>query len=372
MTLRVVAAPDSFKESMSAAVAAAAIRRGVLAVHPDAEVTLAPVSDGGEGLLDVVRDDRMIVHRSAARNALGDQIEAEWLQSGARAIIEVARVVGLADIAPEERTIMAADTRGVGALIRAALDAGCVQIVLGLGGTATNDGGAGMLANLGVRFLDAAGLVLEPNPEKLAGLHQIDLNNLEPRLVEVQLVMASDVTSPLVGPAGASATFGPQKGATPEQVDRLDQLLSNLAFLVEAQQQQPFSTIPGAGAAGGLGWALMVIGANPRPGFELVAELIGLEPRIAAADLVITGEGSFDAQSLQGKVVQGIARMAARHEVACHVLAGRVDEVDEASLQEFGIASATAITPAGTPLEVALAEAEQNLCRAAESLVRGV
>ena len=268
MNLRVVAAPDSFKESMSAAAAAEAIRRGVLSVHHGAEVAMVPVSDGGEGLLDVVRDDKMVVHRTHVRNALGAQIEAEWLQSGARAIIEVARVVGLQDIPAEQRNIMASDTRGVGSLIRAALDAGCLQIVLGLGGTATNDGGAGMLADLGVRFLDAAGLVLEPTPEKLAGLHQIDLANLDVRLGGVQLVMASDVTSPLVGPAGASATFGPQKGASPEQVDHLDQLLSNLAFLVEAQQDQPVSTIPGAGAAGGLGWALLVIGANPRPGFE--------------------------------------------------------------------------------------------------------
>lgn len=372
MTLRVVVAPDSFKESLTAATAAAAIRRGVLAARPDATVTLVPVSDGGEGLLGVVVDEQMITHHTVVRNALGEPIEAPWLQSGARAIIEVATVVGLADIPAAQRNVMAADTRGVGSLIRAALDAGCVQIVLGLGGTATNDGGAGMLTTLGARFLDAAGLVLEPTPEKLAGLHQIDLTNLDPRLAHVQLVMASDVTSPLVGPSGASATFGPQKGASPEQVDRLDQLLSNLAFLVEVQQDQSVSAMPGAGAAGGLGWALLVLGASPRPGFEMVAELVGLEPALAAADLVITGEGSFDEQSLQGKVVAGIATMARRHETPCHVLAGRVTGIDQPTLVDHGIASATAITPSGTPLEVALAEAEQNLQRAAEVLVRGL
>lgn len=372
MTLRVVAAPDSFKESMTAAAAAAAIRRGVLAANPDAEVTLAPVSDGGEGLLDVLADERAVRHTTAVRNALGETIEAQWLQTGARAIIEVARVVGLADIAPERRDIMGSDTRGVAALVRAALDAECVQIVLGLGGTATNDGGAGLLAGLGARFLDAGGLVLDPTPRGLAGLRQVDLTNLDPRLGQVQLVMASDVTSPLVGPAGASATFGPQKGATPDQVDQLDQLLSNLAFLVDDQRQESLGTIPGAGAAGGLGWALLVLGAQPRPGFELVAELLGLERAIADADLVITGEGSFDEQSLQGKVVQGIAGLAARHQTACHVLAGRVAGLDEAALREHGIASATAITPAGIPLSQALSQGEQYLGRAAESLVRGL
>ena len=371
MNLRVVVAPDSFKESMSAATAAAAIRRGVLAVHPDADVIVVPVSDGGEGLLDVLASDRMVIHRSVARNALGEPIEAQWLQSGARAIIEVAQVVGLADIPAERRSIMTSDTRGVGSMVRAALDAGCVQIILGLGGTATNDGGAGMLATLGVRFLDAAGLVLEPTPQKLAGLHQIDLANLDPRLAHVQLVMASDVTSPLVGPAGASATFGPQKGASVEQVAQLDRLLSNLAYLVEAQQEQTLSTLPGAGAAGGLGWALLTLGAHPRSGFDLVAELVGLEPAIAAADVVITGEGSFDHQSLQGKVVAGIGRIAARHHVTCHVLAGRVSDVADEALHDHGIASATAITPAGTPLAVALAGGEENLERVAAALARG-
>lgn len=372
MTLRVVAAPDSFKESMSAAVAAAAIRDGVRAARPDAEVIMIPVSDGGEGLLEVLADDRATIHRTTVRNALGDEIEATWLQSGPRAIIEVARVVGLQDIAPQRRAIMASDTRGVGRLIRAALDEGCLQIVLGLGGTATNDAGAGMLSDLGVRFLDAAGLVLEPTPEKLAGLHEIDLTNLDPRLAQVQLVMANDVTSPLVGPRGASATFGPQKGATPEQVEQLDGLLTNLAFLVETQRAQSWSSTPGAGAAGGLGWALLVIGATPRPGYELVAELVGLDPAIAAADLVITGEGSFDLQSLQGKVVQGIAAMAAHHHTPCHVLAGRVEVLSAQTLGEHGVTSATAITPVGTPLETALAEGAQNLRRAAEVLVRGL
>ncbi|MGA4670485.1 glycerate kinase [Propionibacteriaceae bacterium Y1923] len=370
MTLRVVAAPDSFKESMSAAEAAAAIRAGVLETRPDAEVVLAPVSDGGEGLLDVLADDQVVRHRTPVSNALGEDVEAEWLQSGARAIIEVAKVVGLADIAPDERRIMDSDTRGVGQLVLAAIEQGCLQIVLGLGGTATNDGGAGMLASLGARFLDAAGLVLEPTPAKLRGLHQVDLDTLDERLGQVQLVMASDVTSPLVGPAGASATFGPQKGATPEQVEELDQLLANLAFLVEAQQDQSLSAVPGAGAAGGLGWALLVVGANPRPGLELVAELLDLEQAVAVADLVITGEGSFDEQSLQGKVVQGIARMAARHQTACHVLAGRVGAMDEQVLREHGIAGASAITPPGTPLPEALAGAEQNLRRAAAALVR--
>lgn len=370
--LRVVAAPDSFKESMSAWAAAAAIRDGVLAAASGAIVTMVPVSDGGEGLLDVVRDERAMVHRTSVRNALGDTIEAEWLQSGARAIIEVARVVGLADIPPGERNVMASDTRGVGTLIRAAMDEGCVQVVLGLGGTATNDGGAGMLASLGARFLDAAGMVLEPTPAGLAGLHQIDLANLDPRLAETQLVMASDVTSPLTGPEGASATFGPQKGATPDQVGKLDTLLASLAFLVDAQRDDSLTTVPGAGAAGGLGWALLVIGAEPRPGFELVAELTGIAPAIAEADLVITGEGSFDAQSLQGKVVQGIAGLAARHGVPCHVLAGRVQELPPRELAEHGITTATAITPEGSTLEQALAQGEQNMRRAAEQLVRRV
>ena len=369
MSMRVVAAPDSFKESMSAHVAAAAIRDGVLAARPDAVVTMVPVSDGGEGLLDVVKDANATIHRTLVRNPLGELVQAEWLQTGARAIIEVARAVGLQDIPVEKRDVMHSDTRGVGTLIRAAMDAGCLQIVLGLGGTATNDGGAGMLSTLGARFLDAGGLELEPTPEGLARLDGIDLTHLEPHLHRVRLVLASDVTSPLTGPSGASATFGPQKGATPEQVNRLDALLTTLALLVDRQRDRSVTTAPGAGAAGGLGWALLVLGATPRPGFDLVAELTGLDRAIADADLVITGEGSFDQQSLQVKVVQGVAGLAAQHETPCHVLAGRVSEVGAGTLADHGITSVGAITPAGTDLATALREGEQNLRTAAERLV---
>lgn len=372
MSLRVLLAPDSFKESMTAAEAAEVMRQGVLDVRPDAQISERPVSDGGEGFLDVVADDHTTIETTLARNALGEEVEVQWARSGVQAFIEVARVIGLEAIAAGDRTIMASDTRGVGQVISAAMDADCLQIVIGLGGSATCDGGAGMLAQLGVRFLDAAGLVLEPTPAGLMGLSQVDREHLDPRLANVQLIVASDVTNPLTGPAGAAATFGPQKGATDEQVVQLDKLLTNLAFLFEGEAEEANSRVPGAGAAGGLGWALLMLGAQIRPGVQVVAERTGLAESVAQADLVLTGEGSMDGQTLGGKLVSGVAALAASHQVPCHVLAGRVGEIDPDAMSAAGITSATQITPEGTPLAEALRQGPANLRRATAELLRRV
>ncbi|MGA4506904.1 glycerate kinase [Propionibacteriaceae bacterium G1746] len=371
--MRIVAAPDSFKESMTARVAAEAIRDGALDAGLGAsQVVLVPLSDGGEGLLDVlVGVGDFDVQTMTVPNALGEPVVARWLLEGRRAVIEVAQAVGLADIPMGRRDIMASDTTGVGELVLAALDAGCCEIVLGLGGTATNDGGAGMLAALGARFVDEAGAALGTTPAALlaGGAVGMDLAGLDARLAQARVVVASDVTAPLVGALGASATFGPQKGATPQQVAELDGLLAGLARAAGVAGADVAGR-PGAGAAGGLGWALMLVGADLGPGFELVAGLTGLGELVSGADLVITGEGSFDEQSLRGKVVQGVAGLCRAAGVECQVFAGRVDLADGDALRKAGITGVTGITPAGQPFAEALSAGPVNLRRAVAGFLR--
>ncbi|WP_261793361.1 glycerate kinase, partial [Pseudomonas aeruginosa] len=323
--MKIVIAPDSFKESLSAPDVAEAIARGWRRVFPQAEVLLRPLADGGEGTVDAVLAATAGERRECrVEGPRGEPTLAHWgWLDDATAVIEMASASGLHLVPRDRRDATRSSSRGTGELIRAALDAGARKIILGLGGSATNDAGAGLLGALGVRFLAADGEELAPGGAALAGLHSLDLGGLDPRLVDVAVEVAADVDNPLCGPRGASAVFGPQKGASAEQVAQLDAALAHFAKVVAATLGEDFSRVPGVGAAGGLGFAARAfLRARFRPGIELVAELAGLADALVGADLVLTGEGRLDAQSLHGKTPVGVARIARQAGVPVVALAG--------------------------------------------------
>ena len=367
----VVCAPDSYKESMTAPEAAQAMADGVRVAVPDAVVIQLPMSDGGEGFVAAIAaatgDTWVPV---VVPDALGRPIEAgyAWSPGSRRAVIEMASAAGLEAIAPGERDVRRASTVGVGRLVHAALDAGARHIVVGLGGSATNDGGAGLLVELGVRFRDAEGSDLPPVPAELERCATIDVSRLDPRLADCLIEAACDVTNPLLGPTGASAVYGPQKGASPDDVAYLDGVLAHLVSLSPPAAKLA-AVLPGAGAAGGVGWALLgFLGARMGPGVELVADTIGLDAAVAVADLVLTGEGSVDVQTLRGKTPAGVAAVARRHGVHVVVLGGRVTE-DALSFASDTVDLVT-ITPEGQPLEEALRRGPENLRRAVAARLR--
>ena len=368
--MKVVVAPDSFKESMSAADAAAAMVRGVRAVLPDAECVEVPMADGGEGTtaaLVAALDGQW--RTVASTDALGRPIEAAYGLSGGLAVVEVAAAVGIGLVAPAERDVARSSSLGVADLVRDALDAGASRLVVGLGGSATTDGGAGLLAGLGVRWLDADGNALSPTPAGLAALDHADVSGLDPRLAAVAIELACDVTNPLLGTEGAAAVFGPQKGATPGQVPVLDATLARIADALVAAGLPDVRDLPGSGAAGGLGAAFLALGARMRRGVEVVAEAAHLEEAVAGADLVLTGEGSLDRQTLSGKTPAGVADVAARHGVPVIAFAGRLGEGSEELLGR-GFAAVVPITTGPCDLATALAQGPANLERAVATALR--
>lgn len=367
--MKIVIAPDSFKESATALQAAEALARGVLAADPGAEVVPVPLADGGEGFTDAMAaaldaDMRQV----QIVDALGHPTHAHFALAGKVAVVEAAQAVGLGRIAPEDRSIFDSDTRGLGQLVRAALDAGACEIIVGIGGTATNDAGAGMLAELGVRFLDGGGAELGTTPRELAQVVSVDVSGVDPRLARTRVRAACDVNNPLVGDSGASAVYGPQKGAAPDDVPVLDEILRRVADAV-GHLDGPAQT-PGAGAAGGLGYALGAFcGADLVPGIDVVLEAVDFRSVIAGADAVFTGEGAIDAQTLMGKTLSGVARETWATGVPLVAFAGRV-AADAAVLHDHGF---TALVPIGSgpeSLADALANAEIHLERAAEMVIR--
>ncbi|KCB33600.1 glycerate kinase [Bordetella hinzii CA90 BAL1384] len=303
--MKIVIAPDSFKESLDAAAAARAIERGVKLACPGAHTVLVPMADGGEGTVDAVLAAAGGQARQACvRDALGRPIQASWgWLDHATAVIEMASAAGLEGIAPAERDALAADTHGVGELILAALDSGARKLILGLGGSATTDGGTGMLRALGARFLDASGQALAPGGGALRELARIDLDGLDPRLAGLEVEVACDVDNPLCGPQGAAHVFGPQKGATPAQVEQLDAALSRLADVAHHALGQDHRHAAGAGAAGGLGFAAHAfLRGRFRPGVALVAELGGLvDGRVAQGRRIMVGRGEGPGASPAGR-----------------------------------------------------------------------
>ena len=370
--MKIVIAPDSFKESLSAPEVAQAIARGWLAVHPDAEIALCPMADGGEGTVDAVLAAAGGERRElSVMGPLASPVNAHWGWLGdGTAVIEMAAASGLHWVPSAQRDARVTSSYGTGELITAALDAGATRIILGLGGSATNDGGSGLLRALGVRFLDAGGNELRPGGAALASLQRVDLSGLDERLQGVQVEVAADVDNPLCGPKGASAVFGPQKGASPEQVEELDAALARLAEVVGEALGEDFSTFPGVGAAGGLGFAAKAfLGARFRPGIELVAELSGLADAVRGADLVITGEGRLDAQSLHGKTPVGVARVAKNQGVPVIALAGSLGKGYQA-VRDAGIEACFSLAPGPITLEHACANAGPELEARAADLAR--
>jgi glycerate kinase len=331
------------------------------------------MADGGEGTVEsILAACEGELRRTRVRGPLGAAVEAAWgwLPHNHTAIIEMAEASGLQLVPPGQRDACISSTFGTGELIRAALDAGAQRVILAIGGSATNDGGAGAMQALGVKLLDAQGQSLVPGGLALAQLARLDLNELDPRLAHVRFDIAADVNNPLCGPHGASAIFGPQKGASPAQVQQLDQALGHFAELCAQALGNDVRDEPGSGAAGGLGFAAKAfLGARFQAGVEVVAELVGLADAVKGADLVITGEGRFDAQTLRGKTPFGVARIAKQHGVPVIVIAGTLGEGYQ-ELYDHGIDAAFAVTSGPMTLEHACAEAPRLLRERATDIAR--
>ncbi|WP_144945090.1 glycerate kinase [Pseudomonas oryzihabitans] len=371
--MKIVIAPDSFKESLSAAGVASALARGLRQALPTAEIRECPLGDGGEGTLDaVLAATGGEVREARVTGPLGEPVTARWgwLAEQRTAFVEMASASGLELVPKARRDVRVATSHGTGELLRAALDAGAERLVLAIGGSATNDSGAGVLQALGVRLLDGQGQALAPGGAALASLASLDLTDLHPRLAAVEVVIAADVDNPLCGPQGASQIFGPQKGASPEQVRELDAALAHFATVTAATLGRDVSEQPGAGAAGGVGFAaLAFLQATFRPGIEVVAELVGLEEALQDADLAVTGEGRLDGQTLRGKTPAGVLRLAQRHGVPVVAVAGSLGEGYDALYQQ-GLAAAFSLVPGPLSLEEALAQAEGLLERTARDIGR--
>jgi len=380
-SLRILVAPDSFGGALDSVAVAQAIAVGWLRARPNDDVIQAPMADGGEGTLAAVTaalGDRAARRSVAAHDALGRPMAADYLllDDGRVAFVEMAAASGLAQLSPDERTpasARSASTRGTGELLRSALDAGVERVILGLGGSATNDGGSGMLAALGVRFLDLAGGELRPGGAALADLNQIDASGLDPRLGQVEVVVASDVTNPLTGPAGAAATYGPQKGADASAVADLDAALGIYGAAIEAATGRAVAELPGAGAAGGTGAALLgFTNAVLRPGVDVVAEMAGLAEALENVDIVITGEGRADEQTLAGKAAMGVAVLAGERALPVVLLCGTLGPGSEALAVSglFELIQPVADRPMS--LAEAMADTDRLLTNAAERLAGSV
>ena len=371
--MKIVIAPDSFKDSLSAEKVADAIAAGLAEVLPHAHLVKCPMADGGEGTVEaIVAAGNGQLRRNQVQGPLGEPVEAHWgwLPDSHTAIIEMAEASGLQLVAPAQRDACISSTYGTGELIRAALDAGARRVILAIGGSATNDAGAGALQALGLGLFDDQGNSLARGGLALAGVVRIDLTGLDPRLTEVRFEIAADVNNPLCGEHGASAIFGPQKGASAEQVRLLDQALGHFADRCAQVLPKDVRDEPGSGAAGGLGFAAKAFfGAQFRPGVEVVAELVGLAEAVKDADLVITGEGRFDAQTLRGKTPFGVARIAQANGVPVVVLAGTLGEGYQA-LYEHGINAAFAIASGPMTLQDACDRAGQLLTDRARDIAR--
>ncbi len=368
--MRVLCCPDSFKESMSAVEAAAALARGVERVWPDADVVSCPLADGGEGtvsaLMAAMGGELLQIPTS---DALGNPIVGTigFVPERNLAVVEVASACGIELIPPDRRDAEAASTFGVGQLLLAALELGAREVIVGLGGSATTDAGSGMLAELGVRFRDADGVELSPGGASLERLAEVDISGLDARLAGVRWRAACDVDNPLLGSEGAAVVFAPQKGASPESVVRLDAALSRWADVTEDALGVSVRDLPGAGAAGGLGAAFVAfLAADLTPGIDLVLDAVGFESLVGGVDVVFTGEGSVDSQSSSGKVPWGVARRAAQVGVPVIVFGGRVDP----DVEIPGVTELVSILHDVTDLSVALEQGTENLERAAATVCR--
>lgn len=372
MTQRVLIAADKFKGSLTAVQVAERVTAGLRRVVPEVEVEALPVADGGDGTVDAAVAAGFERREVRVAGPLGHEVTAAFALRGETAVVEMAEASGLQRLPAGVFAPLTASTYGSGELLRAALDAGARTIVFGVGGSATTDGGAGMLSALGARFLDADGEPVAPGGGGLAELARADLTGLDPRLASVELILASDVDNPLTGPKGAPVVYGPQKGASPDDVEILDAALAHFAKALEeplGPEAAKYAASPGAGAAGGIGYGALLLGARFRPGIEVMLEVLGFAPALRWASLVITGEGSLDEQTLHGKAPAGVAAAARAADKEVIAVCGRLALPPEA-LGRAGIRRAYPLTQVEPDVVKCIADAGPILERVAEQIAR--
>ena len=372
MPMNIVIAPDTFKDSLSAVDVSHAMADGARRVYPDAVIKLCPMADGGEGSTQaVLAATKGDAQRVTVSGPLGEARSAQWAWlDHDTAFIELAEASGLQQLSPQQRNPMITSSYGTGQLMLAALDAGAKRLVIALGGSATNDAGAGLLQALGASLTDVAGHPLDAGGAALSSLQRLSLASLDARLGDVEIQVAVDVDNPLTGPQGASHVFAPQKGATAADVLQLDQSLSHFADVVADLSGHDHRHKPGCGAAGGAAFALhAVLNADIRSGFALMAELVNLDAHLERADLVITGEGRCDAQTLHGKTVFGVATRAQRYGVPVLVLAGALGDGYQ-HLYEHGVMAVLSIIDGPMSVEQSCQQAPELLRRCTESVLR--
>ena len=368
-----VVAPDSFKESMTAKEVCDAMVKGIKKADSAAEVIKVPMADGGEGtvdsLVDATNGQRVIVE---VTGPLGNKISAYYgiLGNGTTAVIEMAKASGLEIVEKKKRNPMITTTFGTGELIRHALDHNVKEIIIGLGGSSTNDGGSGMAQALGAKLLDQNNHQISFGGGNLDKLDKIDISNLDSRLQDVKIILASDVTNPLIGKDGASRVFGPQKGATPEMVEKLENNLQHYAKIIKRDLNKDVASVSGAGAAGGLGAGLMAFTTcKMRQGVDIAIEVTKLEEKVKSADYVFTGEGGTDFQTKFGKTPYGVAKLGKKYHKPVISLAGYLGEGID-SLYSEGFTAIFGIIPGACDLSTALKNGPSNVARTTENIVR--
>ncbi len=369
---RVLVAADKFKGSLTAVEVAERVAAGLRRVVPDVGVEALPVADGGDGTVAAAVAAGFERREVRVAGPLGDEVTAAFALRGDTAVVEMAEASGLQRLPAGVLAPLTASTYGSGELLRAALDAGARTIVFGVGGSATTDGGAGMLSALGARFLRADGEPVAPGGGGLADVASADLSGLDPRLTDVELVLASDVDNPLTGPKGAPAVYGPQKGASPADVETLDAALAHFTKVLEGTvgaRAAEYAASPGAGAAGGIGYGALLLGARFRAGIEVMLDVLGFAPALERAELVITGEGSLDEQTLHGKAPAGVAAAARAAGKEVVAVCGRLALPAEA-LGRAGIRRAYPLTDVEPDVAKCIADAGPILERVAERIAR--
>ena len=371
--MKIVIAPQAFKGSISAMEVSKAIQEGVINVFPDSEIILCPVADGGDGTLEtLVASTGGSINETTVTGPIGNPVRALWGAMGDQkpAVIEMARPSGLALLTLDERDPLNATTMGLGEIILSALDAGFRDFIIGIGGSATNDAGAGMAQALGIRLLDKTNTEISVGGAALQNLRTIDISKLDNRILNSDFQVACDVNNPLTGPEGAAAIYGPQKGASKQQIDILDKALSNLSSIIKKDIGKEVSEIPGAGAAGGLGAGIMAfMDGNLRTGVDIVLDKVGLDSLLDSADLVITGEGGLDFQTVYDKAPIGVAKMAQKKQIPTIAISGMLGK-DFHVVHAHGIEAAVSLTNGPMSLEEASNNAYNLIKECAEESLR--
>ena len=371
--MKIVIAPQGFKGNLSALQVARAIVSGIKRVLPDAVTTIKPMADGGEGTVPALVDATGgKIMTKEVTDPLGGRVTAHWglLSDKVTGVIEMAAASGLPLVPPEKRNPLVTTTYGTGELILAALESGCRKLIIGIGGSATNDGGAGMAQALGAKLVDSKGTALPFGGAALANLERINVTTLDARLADCEVLIASDVTNPLCGAQGASAVYGPQKGATPQMVAQLDAALAHYADVIQRDLGVEVKNVPGAGAAGGLGAGLIAfLKAKVIPGIDVVIQASGLVESLKDADLVFTAEGKIDSQTAYGKVPTGVAKKAKEFGLPVIAIAGEVAD-DYRVVYQHGIDAVLSIAPGPISLSQSMTEAERLVTDTAERAIR--